>query len=73
MARRSVVVLDSFGRKVSYTTRKAAQADCDAGRAIGVSQGCIRLLPSSDGGEWRKKPSGGFLGAVVRQFERRAE
>lgn len=68
MARRSVVVLDSSGCKTGYVTYMEAQSAVDESRAVRVSERCIQLLPAV--GEWRKKPSGGFLGAAVMQFEK---
>jgi hypothetical protein len=69
MARRSVAILSSSGRKIGYTTYKQAKADLDAGRASPESERCIRLLPSFDGGELRPRQSGRY-GPIVWQLDR---
>jgi hypothetical protein len=78
MARRSVAVLNSAGIKIGYTALKAAKDQVDPPAddegvslprtAIWESERCIRLLPSSDPVQWRRKMSGG---TVVWQAERR--
>jgi hypothetical protein len=68
MARRSVAVLNSAGRKVGYTTYRQAKADVAEKRAVPESERCIRLLPSSEGGELRRLRSGRY-GPKVWQLE----
>lgn len=69
MANRSVTVLSSSGRKLRYETFKQAMASVANGSAVRESNRCIRLLPSTDGAEWRTKRSG-VGGPLVRQMER---
>jgi len=70
MANLSVAVLSSAGHKLRYATYKSAMADVDSGRAVRVSERCIRLLPSAEGVEWRTRSSGRY-GPLVPQMERR--
>jgi len=69
MASKSVAVLNSAGRKLRYTTYKLAESDVVAGIAVRESERCIRLLPNSEGGEWRPRRSGRY-GPIVPQMER---
>lgn len=69
MANLSVTVLSSSGRKLGYKTYKLAKAHVDADIAVWESDRCIRLLPSKEGGEWRRRRSGRY-GPIVPQMER---
>jgi hypothetical protein len=69
MASKSVCILSSSGRKLGYKTYKLAMTDVEAGIALKESERCIRLLPSSEGVEWRSRRSGRY-GPVVMQMDR---
>jgi hypothetical protein len=68
MARRSVAILSSSGRKLGYTTYKKAKIEVAERRAVSETERCIRLLPSGEGGELRPRQSGRY-GPIVWQLD----